>query len=231
MELATAVWMGFDQPDKAHIMASAEGGSGYPAKLCAAFLKAASPALSGKDFRKPKAVKAALVDRLALEQEHLALLTTADTPAEYTATELFHADDVPEAVTTHWSAPAVTPELRLLTGPGETPVLSFVIPEAGAEYQLLRTSNGDTVEVAVLDGQPGEELRVADVTHDLSQPADYALLPRNALLNRVGALLTGPRSPAVHYTPGGLLNALLGDPAAPETTTEVEIEGEGSLFE
>ncbi len=230
-ELATAVWMGFDQPDKAHIMASAEGGSGYPAKLCAAFLKAASPALSGRDFRKPKAVKAALVDRLALEQEHLALLTTADTPAEYTATELFHADDVPEAVTTHWSAPAVTPELRLLTGPGETPVLSFVIPEAGAEYQLLRTSNGDTVEVAVLDGQPGEELRVADVTHDLSQPADYALLPRNALLNRVGALLTGPRSPAVHYTPGGLLNALLGDPAAPETTTEVEIEGEGSLFE
>ncbi|MBR1560295.1 MAG: PBP1A family penicillin-binding protein [Clostridia bacterium] len=232
-ELATAVWMGFDQPDKSHMLPSSEGGSGYPARLCAAFLKAVSDDLSGRDFKKPKAVKAALVDRLALEQEHLALLTTGDTPTEYTATELFHADDVPDAYSDNWSAPRMVAELKLLTGPGETPVLSFTPRESNVEYQLLRRSGGETKEIAVLSGEPGQEVRFTDTAHDLSQPADYALMPRNALLFAAGTLASGPQSPSVHYAPGGWLNTIMGagmDEATP-APTEIELFGESSLFE
>ena len=231
-ELAMAVWMGYDQPDKSHILPASEGGSGYPARLCAGFLKSVSGELSGRDFRKPKTVKTALVDSLALEQEHRVLLTTGDTPAEYTAEELFHENDMPDSYSENWTAPRSVVELKLLTGPGETPVLAFTAREAAAEYQLLRRTEAGTREIAVLTGEPGQEIRYADVTCELSQPADYFLLPRNALLYAAGSLVPGIQSNAVHYAPGGLLDAIFG--AAPsETASPVELElseGEG-LFE
>lgn len=231
-ELAAAVWMGFDRPDKQHTLASSEGGSGYPARLCADFIRAVSKSLSGMDFRKPKTVAAALVDSIALEQAHAALLTTSETPAEYTVTELFHAGELPETYTENWSAPRAAPILELLTAPGETPVLAFTPFESTAEYQLLRKSNGDTVELAVLKGEPGQEIRYADVTHDTDQPANYVLIPRNALLHAAGTLLTGPPAPEVHYAPGGLLNTLLGAGGAKTPQqTEIELSGEGSMFE
>ena len=230
-ELAVVVWMGFDRPD-AHAMAASEGGSGCPARLCAAFLKSVSGSLSGRDFRRPDTVKATLVDRLALEESHRALLTTENTPADYTVEELFHANDVPQEHSENWLRPEQPPELRLLTGPGETPVLAFTVRESNAEYQLLRSAGGKTEAVAVLSGAPGQEVRFADTEHDLSQPADYALLPRNARLFAAGTLLAGPQSATVRYRPGGLLNMLMGvstAEAAP-TPTEVEVEDKGSLF-
>lgn len=232
-EIATAVWMGFDAPDPAHVMPASEGGSGYPAKLCAAFYKSVSEELSGKDFRKPRSVRTALVDRVALEQEHRVLLTTENTPAEYAEAELFHTDDMPEEFSDNFTAPRMVADLKLLTGPGETPVLSFTAQDQRAEYRLVRMSNGRTEEVAVLTGEPGREIRYADVDHDLSQSADYVLMPRNALLSALGMVLTGPQSATVHYSPGGLLNKIMGvgtADAAP-TPTEVELSDGVSLFE
>lgn len=231
-EVAVVVWMGFDRPDANHAMPASEGGSGCPARLCAAFLKSASGELSGKDFRRPDTVKAALVDKLALEESHRALLTTEDTPADYTVEELFHPNDLPADYSDNWTRPRVPAALELLTAPGETPVLAFTVREASAEYQLLRTSGGKTEAVAVLSGKPGEEVRFADTGHDLSQPADYALLPRNARLFAAGTLLAGPSSSVVRYRPGGLLNMLMGVGAieAAPTPTEIEIDSKGSLF-
>ena len=215
------------------MLAASEGGGGYPARLCASFLKSVSGQLSGRDFKRPKSVKAALVDRLALEETHRALLTTENTPANYTVEELFHAADVPLEYSDRWSQPRMSAELELLTAPGETPVLAFTPREKGVEYQLLRTSNGKTEVVAVLSGEPGQEIRYVDAAHDLTQPADYALLPRNALLYAAGTLLTGPQSAAVRYAPGGWLNKIMGVGAAQatQTPTEVELENPESLFE
>lgn len=229
-EIATAVWMGFDAPSPDHAMPSSEGGSGYPAKMCAAFYKSVSGELSGKDFKKPRSVKAALVDRVKLEQEHRVLLTTENTPAEYAEAELFHADDMPQSYSDTFTAPRMVADLKLLTGPGETPVLSFTAQDARAEYQLLRISDGGTKEIAVLTGEPGREIRFADVDHDVNQPADYVLMPRNALLHALGLVLTGPQSAAVHYVPGGLLNKIMGVGAVEATPTPTEIEFGESLF-
>ena len=214
-------------------MASSEGGSGYPARLCASFLKAVSGQLSGKDFRRPRSVRRALVDKLTLEETHRALLTTENTPSEYTVEELFHTTDLPQITSDRWDPPRMAADLRLLTGPGETPVLSFTPREAGAEYQLLRTSGGRTQAIAVLSGEVGQELRFADTGHDLSQSADYALLPRNALLFAAGTLLTGPQSAPVHYAPGGWLNKIMGVGMieVTQTPTEVELENTSSLFD
>ena len=112
------------------------------------------------------------------------------------------------------------------------PVLAFTVQDGTAEYAVLRSVNGESVELAALTGQPGEEIRFADDTLDLSQSAKYTLLPRNALLHAEGELLTGPTAGPVHYVPGGLLNQIMGVGAAEATPTptEIEYDPDQSLF-
>ena len=230
-DLALTVWMGYDSPDAQHQLASSEGGSGYPARLCAAFLKEISHELSGSEFVRPSTVKTALVDALALEENEV-LLATDKTPADYVVTELFHPDAMPETFTDEWDAPAAVSDLTLLSGHGETPVLQFTAPSENAEYLLLRTSDGDTQTIATLTGAPGEILRYADTTADLSRRAQYVVLPRHRLLYERGVQLTGKESAAVTYSPGGVLDWFFGsgtDDAAPEPP-EIEVNEVQSIF-
>ena len=223
--VAVSVWMGFDQPDAGHALAATEGGSGYPARLCASFLKDAAPVLGGRDFQRPGEVRTVLLDGLALKQSRVALLSTEKTPAAYTVRELFRAGNTPQRFSTAWQAPSAVTDFANAAGNGETPVLTFTAREEGAEYVLMRTVNGASEEIAVLRGQPGELLRYEDAGHDLRQPATYTLVPRNARLYAEGALLTGPLPPPVEYAPGGFLNAIMGIGAAEATPVPMEMEG------
>jgi len=231
-EISVSVWMGYDSPGEGHSLPASEGGSGYPARLCAGFIGAVSGELSGGDFRRPSGVRTALLDSLALEEDRAVLLSTERTPGEYTTLELFRADEMPERFSRRWTRPGPVADFRLLSAPGETPVLGFTVPEEDAEYVLTRTSAGASEEIAVLRGEAGRELRFADEAHDLSLPAEYALLPRNARLYQRGELLAGPVSETARYAPGGLLNAIMGvgEAEAPPTPTQVETPEGQSLF-
>ena len=188
--------------------------------------------LSGADFARPAGVRTALLDALALENDQQALLSTEKTPAEYTVRELFRAGALPTAFSENWVSPKPVPDFRLLTDSGEMPVLAFTVQESTAEYAILRTVNSESTELAALSGAPGEEIRFADDTHDLSQRAEYTLLPRNALLYDQGELLSGPVAGPVSYVPGGLLNQIMGVGAAEATPTptEIEYDPDQSLF-
>ena len=231
-ETAVSVWMGYDDPGSGNSLPASEGGSGYPARLCAAYLQSISPQLAGRDFRRPNGVRTALLDGVALAEDKAALLSTERTPSDAIALELFHDDDLPRVFSDHWTAPAPVRDLRLLSGPGETPVLGFTAQDADAQYVVTRTTDGESAEVAVLSGDAGQELRWADTGLDLTQLASYALLPRNRLLYERGELLTGPVSEPVEYVPGGLLNAIMGvgEAEASPAPTEMEPAGDQSLF-
>ncbi len=231
-DIAVSVWMGYDSPDEAHRLPSDQGGSGYPARLCAAFLKDVSSELDGTDFARPAGVRTALLDALALENDQQALLSTEKTPAEYTVRELFRAGALPTAFSENWVSPKPVPDFRLLTATGEMPVLAFTVQESTAEYAILRTVNGESAELAALSGALGEEIRFVDDTLDLSQRAEYTLLPRNALLHAQGELLSGPVAGPVNYAPDGLLNQIMGVGAAEATPTpaEIEYDPDQSLF-
>ena len=231
-DAAVCVWMGFDNPGDGNSLSASEGGSGYPARLCAAFLGKVAGQLNGRDFARPAGVRTALVDSVALSEEKAVLLSTERTPPDYTSLELFHADDMPARFSAHWTAPVAPPDFRLLTGPGQVPVLAFTPQDTNAQYVLTRTVDGESAEVAVLQGEAGRELRYADDSCDLSRCATYALLPRNGLLYARGELLAGPVSQSVAYAPGGLLNTIMGvgEAEASSTPTEVEETGGQSLF-
>lgn len=222
-DLALTVWMGFDNPDESHRLSASEGGSGAPARLCAALLESVSDALSGADFAQPATVRTALIDTVALENDEVRLATEW-TPADCTAAELFHADAMPTEFSEEWDAPEAVGDLELVSGSGETPILQFTALDENAEYLLLRSSGGATETVAVLTGLPGEVIRYADESHDLTQRARYTVLPRHRLLYERGTLLTGDESAAVEYSPGGVLDWLFGSDAAQATPEPAEIE-------
>ena len=231
-DVAVSVWIGFDNPDAVHAMPSSAGGGGYPAQMCTAFLQGISDRLSKSDFTRPKGVRTALLDSVALEDDRTALLSTERTPAGFTTLELFHDYDMPTVFSANWSIPSPVVDFSLASGDGETPVLAFTAQDDAAEYLITRTVDGQTREIAVLRGEAGREMRYADADHDLSRPADYTLLPRNALLHEQGVTLTGPQSEPVHYAPGGLLNAIMGAGTAEATPAPAEIEdaADQSLF-
>ena len=230
-ELVTAVWMGFDRPDAGHAMSGSEGGGGYPARLCAAFYKDIAGQLSRRTFPRPASVKAALVDSVALQEDHAVLLATERTPRDRTVEELFHADDLPQAFSANWTAPRTVSDFRLESAPGQPPVLAFTAMDGHAEYQLLRTVEGETREVTVLQGAKGQALRYEDRDHDPSLPADYALIPRNALLSALGQVLTGAQPPTVHYAPDSLLDKLFPRPIGTDPPVEVEDGDLAPLFD
>lgn len=222
-DLALTVWMGYDSPDDSHRLPSSEGGSGYPARLCAAFLKSIRPQLSCADFTRPPSVRTALVDSLALEADKV-LLATEKTPADYVTTELFHPENMPQDFSDNWSAPEPIDDLILLSGYGETPVLQFTAKSGNAEYLVLRSCGGVTDAVATLSGAEGDELRFADDTADLSETISYTVLPRHKLLYERGTLLSGKESAAVTYSPGGVMNLLFGSDGAEPTPEPADIE-------
>ena len=229
-ETVIGVWMGFDNPGPDRAMPGSEGGSGYPARLCATFL--GNTQRGTGDFKRPEGVKVALLDGLVLKDAHEVLLSTEQTPSEWTQQELFHPDDMPRRFSKKWAAPAAAQDFRLLSAPGQTPVLAFTPQDADVQYVLMRTCDGKSTEIAVLQGNPGQELRFADTEQDLSRCASYTLLPRNVLLYERGTLVTGPMSASAAYVPGGLLNTIMGvgEAEAPSTPTEVDNLSRQSLF-
>lgn len=223
-DLALTVWMGFDTPDGERKMPSSEGGSGCPARLCAAFFSAVSDHLSGLDFAQPDSVRTVLIDKLSL-QEHAVRLAAARTPEDYVVAEPFLQNKLPTETTHEWDAPETVSDLQLISRPGETPVLQFTARSAVADYLVLRTTNSETALAGTLTGEAGQTLRFADADADVTQRIQYSVLPRHRLLFERGELLTGKESAAVAYSPGGLLDWLQrDDPAATPAPAALEIQ-------
>ena len=228
-EIAVSAWMGFDNPGNGHAMPSSEGGSGYPARLCAAFIKSVSENLSGSDFIKPDTVKIAMIDRLSLEEDHAVRLSTEKTPPDYILPELFHGDDLPEEFSDFWTAPEAVTDLRVLTADGESPVIAFTPIGKNVEYVLYRHGDGQAQEIAVLSGEPEREVRYADMQQDPRKSASYSVIPRNALLFKNGTLLTGPETPHVDFIPGGFLNKIMG--VRTDNAVKTPTDHNASLFQ
>ena len=222
-DLALTVWMGYDLPDASHQLPSSEGGSGYPARLCASMLKECSDLLSGRDFDRPDSVSVLLLDAESLKDDSV-LLATENTPPDSVVAELFRPENLPQTYSTRWDAPAQIADLQIISKNGETPVLQFTALEDTAEYLVLRET-GDSVEtIASLTGAPGEILRFTDAEADLDAHIRYRILPRNRLLHERGKELTGIESAAVAYSPGGILDWLLSSGTSQDAPEAPDIE-------
>ena len=201
-QLAVTVWMGFDQPDGTHALPDSAGGSGYPARLCAAFLKNAN--LADQSFDVPDGLVNAQIDTAALADDGRLLLASADTPQEYCASEWFTPDRVPDQVSDYWQAPRAIDDLTLIE---ETPPwIAFTARDSGADYLVIRTIGGESEIAAVLNGQAGEMIVWCDP--DIDTACEYSVIPRHRAMYQSGTLLMGPESARVRYAPKGWIERI-----------------------
>lgn len=207
-EICVAVWMGFDQPSSEHSLSDNDGGSSYPARLCAAFIKSCENNLENNDFTVPEGLISAEIDRIALIENDTVMLAAENTPTEYVQTEWFWQNAVPETVSDLWNAPEAIDDLSLL--PAEAPTLAFTSKSASTDYLVIK-KDGESSEIAViLSADAGNVIVWCDTEADSNRSLAYSILPRHRLLYEKGIVLTGRESNTVHYSSENLLRRLFG---------------------
>jgi len=209
-DVAAAVWMGFDEPGGQYVLPDYAGGSSYPARLCAAFYRETAHLHSGADFPAPDGLVPLRIDRTALEEDKTVLLAAANTPEKHTQLEWFPEDRAPTEISRLWNPPESIDDLTLLGETGDPPAIAFTARSSTADYLVLRRHENETEIAAVLHSAPGNLIIWADTQANPDEFYSYSVLPRHRLLYESGTLLTGEESSSVNYSPGGLLNRILG---------------------
>ena len=183
------------------------GVSSYPARLCAALLGSAH--LSSAAFEAPDGLIPAKIDSEALRLYDQVLLAAANTPEAYVQTEWFREGQLPSETSALWDAPQTVDDLTLLGAEDGAPALAFTARDSEAEYLILRKTDAGSEVAAVLSAEAGSVIVWAD-PDSTGTACRYSVLPRHKLLYEGGTLLTGMESAEVRYSPGGLLNRILG---------------------
>ncbi len=195
--LTVAVWMGFDEPGKAHVLPDSASGSNQPAALVSAYLKANKDAVSKERFQMPSSLTEVLIDQRALDELKRPMLASPFTPKALTVKEVFPKGRTPTEVSTVWVEPTRVFDLSgELTSPSVAR-LEFTALQADAIYRLYRLDKGEPQLVAELIGEPGQKLLYDDL--QAYEGAEYYVIPVHAELLREGVLLEG--KPSDHVIP------------------------------
>ena len=205
-DIAVAAWMGFDRPDSAHALSDNDGGSSYPARLCAAFLESSRNQLSKRDFTVPEGLVSAQVDRIALIENDQVMLAGENTPDQYVQTEWFYESMLPDTISDLWDTPEKVDDLAVISPEGDPPSIAFTSKSSAADYLVIKKDGGENEIAAVLTAEPGNVIVWCDAGADPKQSHAYSILPRHRLMYESGTVLTGPESQTVYYSPGGLFS-------------------------
>jgi len=205
-EMSVTVWIGKDTNSDGG-MAKSVSGSGYAVPACKAFLESVSDRLSGRDFNMPAGLLRVLIDKYALENGSGIMLAASGTPRQYVTEELFRSTDG-LSVSDIWEAPLAIQDLRLISEPGDTPLIQFTGTSSYAEYVIIRRAADSTEAVGIVECEAGETVRFMDTEAETGQVNVYSVIPRHALLHDLGTTLAGAESGRVSSMPPGLLNGI-----------------------
>ena len=209
-DIAVTVWMGFDQPGSGHALSDNDGGSSYPARLCAKFLHANANMLSGRDFSVPEGLVSAETDRIALIENDTVMLAAENTPDKYVQTEWFWENSVPETISDLWNEPEAVDDLNIVSPEGDPPAIAFTSKSGDTDYLVIKKDGAEQEIAAVLTAEAGNIIIWCDAEADPNECHAYSILPRHRLLYESGEVLTGPESKTVEYAPGSFFRRLFG---------------------
>ena len=192
-ELATVVWMGYDEPDSKHRLSNSVQGGTNPASLARNFLRAYYADRSKPDFTRPNGIVSVSIDQKALEWRGKAMLASSLTPSAYRISELFAEGTQPTAWSDVWAAPASAKSFRVSHNDSGQPLL-IIEPSDSALYRIQRDAAGESFILTELYGTEGETLYYADTKAVPGVTYTYRVIPVHAELLENGVLLEGVQS-------------------------------------
>ena len=192
-EISTAFWMGFDNPDASHRLASWVSGGDYTAALATQFFKAAYSGKSKPAFRTVENVVWQTVDRASVEWLGEAMLASDLTPDSYKYSEVFAKNNKLVKRSTAWKPPASPRAFYITHNESGSPVLCITAAET-ALMRIQRDAAGESVILTELNATAGQTLYYADTTARMGTVYTYRVIPVHQELLQNGILLEGTQS-------------------------------------
>ena len=192
-EIATAVWMGFDNPDSKHRISGTISGGDNTAALSRNFFKAAYQNRSKPQFDKPGGIVSLELDKKSVEWKGEAMLAASITPKLYRFSEVFTASNHPTKQSDIWNAPRTPNSFYVTYNESGNPLL-VIQPADYAVYRIQRDAVGESFVLTELWGSAGETLYYADTKAVPGVTYTYRVIPVHAELLINGILLEGVQS-------------------------------------
>lgn len=194
-------WMGFDNTDEMHCLASNVTGGTYPAELIKKVFESAYIDKQSPNFLQPYSIVQAEIDLQSIKNDNEPLLASTFTPEGQTALEYFTEEAVPTEYTSYWVVPAPPDDLYVSHGSGGYPCISFTPKQSFALYRIMRMD--------ILEKQPqmiGEysggtaRILINDFSVEYGHSYKYYVVPVHPEIKIKGEQLTGPPSLTVRIT-------------------------------
>ncbi len=211
-EIATAVWMGFDNPDSKHRISGTISGGDNTATLSRNFFRAAYSNRSKPQFDKPGGIVSLELDKKSVEWKGEAMLAVSVTPKAYRFSEVFTASNHPTRSSDIWNAPRTPNSFYVTYNENGNPLL-VIQPADYAVYRVQRDAVGESFVLTELWGSAGETLYYADTRAVPGVTYTYRVIPVHAELLMNGILLEGVQSVQVAQarSPSTGNNSILND--------------------
>ncbi len=192
-QIATACWMGFDEPDSAHKMQSWVSGGDYTAALSTKFYKALYANREKPQFQSVDGIVWLKIDKKAIEWAGKPMLASSLTPKDYTYSEVFLSSNKPTQESNVWNAPRALSGFYVTHNSKGSPVLVMTARDAGL-YRIQRDAIGESIILNELYGSAGETLYYTDSAARLGVEYTYRIIPIHSELLSNGVLLEGKQS-------------------------------------
>ncbi len=192
-EIATAFWMGFDNPDSQHRLAGWVSGGDHTAALATRFFRSYYANRTKPAFRSADGMVWLKIDRKSIELAGQPMLASSLTPKDYTFSEVFNAANRPWTESNVWSAPRSPSAFYVTHNQKGNPVLVITAADS-ALYRIQRDCDGESIILNELGGTAGETLYYTDARASLGVVYTYRVIPINQELLNSGVLLEGKQA-------------------------------------
>ncbi len=191
-DVATAFWMGFDNPDSAHRLQSWVSGGDYTAALATRFFKTVYTGKNKPDFQSPGGLVWLKIDTKSIEWAGEPMLASSLTPKAYQYSEVFLANNHPTKESTVWRAPRAVSGFYVTHNDAGNPVL-VITPSDAALCRVQRDAVGESFILTERYGGAGETIYVTDTSAKVGVVYTYRIIPVHQELLNNGVLLEGPQ--------------------------------------
>jgi hypothetical protein len=212
-QLSTAFWMGFDQPDSKHKLASRVSGGDNTAAVATAFFKSYYKGKDKPAFKKASNVVWLEIDKKSIEWAGEAMLASRLTPSAYRYSEVFSSSNHPIKESSVWTAPVKPSAFYVTHNNAGNPVLVITASD-GALFRVQRDAIGESIVLTEFSASAGQTLYYADTKARVGVEYTYRIIPINQELLNNGVLLEGSQSVQVARavaSSGGLNRSLFED--------------------
>lgn len=208
-KVAVAVWQGYDQPDAMHMLPAGTTGGTYPARLAAAFLKNTEDYSNGGEFPIPAGMSEALLDGSVLSKEGGVVLASERTPKTYLLSEILPDEKLPVLTSERWNDPKRVEAIYVQANAEGNPEISFVSPDSGAQYLIMRMEGEEQIEVGCIEGNAGSYLSFTDQTESRNAITRYCVISRHKAFYEEGIVVLSEPSETVEFRAPSLLERMV----------------------